>query len=362
MPIAKAKIVVYLDKSRKTIKRALRKEPFLCLIGASIVFSFGILIFGLNFTLKSLGDFSLLASAVESGQNLFVQSFNNFVKESPSMSFIQKNSLISISPTSSIDGQTLGSMIGAIENGEEREQRKDILEYIIEPGDSLSSLAEKFNISLSTILIANNLNSKSIIKPGNKLIILPVNGILYYIKQGDTLSDIAKTYKGETEEIITVNGLSSEGDIFIGDILIIPNGKIPASKPSVYPADIPIGSSYFIYPVATVHITQGLHWYNAIDFGAKCGEPIYAAAAGVIQKIGYGWNGGAGNYVRIIHPNGVVTMYGHVQTILVVQGQYVSQGDIIALVGGKPGMAGAGKSTGCHVHFDVFGARNPFAK
>ena len=55
-------------------------------------------------------------------------------------------------------------------------------------------------------------------------------------------------------------------------------------------------------------------------------------------------------------------MYGHVSKSLVVSGQIVSQGDVIALMGGKPGTPGAGISTGCHVHFDVRGSRNPFTK
>ena len=181
---------------------------------------------------------------------------------------------------------------------------------------------------------------------------------MYNVRKGDTLSEIAKVYKGKVSEIVALNNLSNESDIFIGDILVIPNGKI-TYKPKTY-AKIPVGNSYFIAPVAKIHITQRLHWYNAIDFGAKCGEPVYASAAGTVQRAKYGYNGGAGNYVRVIHSNGVVTMYGHVQKILVSPGQYVSQGQIIALVGGRPGMAGAGKSTGCHVHFDVRGASNPF--
>jgi len=47
---------------------------------------------------------------------------------------------------------------------------------------------------------------------------------------------------------------------------------------------------------------------------------------------------------------------------LVSSGQEVSQGEMIALIGGKPGTPGAGLSTGCHVHFGVRGSRNPFAR
>lgn len=322
-----------------------------------MVFLFLFLCFGLD----SLPQGNLLtASVINSDNALFVKPTNNFLNESPSIAVLNENTIMATAPHSTIDGQVLGSVIGSVTGEIGPDGGNDVVEYIVEEGDTLSSIADQYNISLKTILLANNLSSKSKISVGQKLIILPVTGVLYHVKSGDTLSEIAKIYKGKTSEIIEINDLSDEGDIFIGDILVIPNGKIPA-KPTYY-AQTPIGSSYFICPHASCRITQGLHWYNAIDFGGKCGDPVYAAAAGTVQRAEYGWNGGAGNYARIIHPNGVITMYGHLQTILVSPGQKVSQGEIIALMGGKPGTQGAGISTGCHVHFDVRGARNPFSK
>jgi murein DD-endopeptidase MepM/ murein hydrolase activator NlpD len=93
---------------------------------------------------------------------------------------------------------------------------------------------------------------------------------------------------------------------------------------------------------------------------------IYAAAAGTVLNVkltkstSRGAFGGAGNTITILHPNGVVTSYGHIAVSLVNPGNPVSQGQAIALMGGKPGTAGAGLSTGCHVHFQVSGAVNPF--
>lgn len=329
-----------------------------------IISLFGILFFGLRLALKSsvLGDFSFLTATTENKvppQELFAKPVKNFVGESIEMTFIQKNSIVGISSPVMITPQTLGSLFGG-EFG--TETRREIVEYVVEQGDNLSSIAEKFDISLNTILWTNDLSRNSIIRPGQKLIILPVSGIIYHVKKGDTLSGIAKTHKGDVEKIIVINELSSEGDIFIGDILIIPDGEMPSLPSSVYYAQVPLGSSYFICPHSACKITQGLHWYNAIDFGGKCGDPIYAAAAGKVLRVKYGWNGGAGNYLTILHPNGVVTMYGHISTSLVNSGQEVSQGDIIALMGGRPGTPGAGISTGCHVHLGVRGARNPFAR
>ena len=242
-------------------------------------------------------------------------------------------------------------------------------EYAVQPGDNLWSIAEKFNVSLETVLWANDLSKNTAIQIGQRLIIPPVSGVIHHVQKGDTLSQIAQIYKAEKEKIVDFNNLATEDDIYIGDILVVPDGVLP--PPTVYaPAYVPIASSYFICPIGSpCRITQGLHWYNAIDFSrGKCGDPIYAAAAGNVLKVKLTssiskWAfGGAGNTITILHPNGVVTSYGHIQSSLVNSGDYVYQGQIIALVGGALGMPGSGNSTGCHVHFGVSGARNPFAQ
>ncbi len=358
MPVTKNKIRTYLRGS-------FEKNLFFGLVMILTIFLFGILVFEPTLKSLSLWDFFFLTATIKTklpSQDLFVEPAKNFLRDSPKMSFIQKNSVVGVSPPITITPQVLGSMLGGIES--EIEGRREIIEYIVESGDTLSSIAAKYDISLDTILWANDLSSKSIIKPGQKLIILPISGVLYMVERNDTLSEIAEIYKGEVGEIVDFNELSSEGDIYIGDILVIPGGKMPPPPKKSYYAtpQVPLGSSYFICPHSARHITQGLHWYNAIDFGGKCGDPVYAAAEGVVQRVKYGWNYGAGNYLTILHPNEVVTMYGHVQKSLVAPGQPVSQGDIVALMGGKPGTPGAGISTGCHVHFGVRGARNPFAR
>ncbi len=335
----------------------LSKEIFSNASMVLVAFLFAGLTLGL---ISSLNLPSQMSASLIS-QDLFVEPAKNFLRESPKMTFIQDNSIIGLSPPATITPQVLGIVLGSVED--EIERRNEIIEYVVQSGDSLSSIAVKYDISLNTILWANDLSSKSIIKIGQKLIILPISGVVHHIKNGDTLSEIAKTYKSNSSEIIAFNELSSEGDIFIGDILVIPNGKMPPPKSTYYASpQVPIGSSYFICPTADCRVTQGLHWYNAIDFGAKCGSLIYAAAAGTVQRVEYGWNSGAGNYITILHPNGVVTMYGHVQKSLVSPGQEVSQGEMVGLIGGKPGSPGAGLSTGCHIHFGVRGARNPFAR
>lgn len=296
----------------------------------------------------------------------FLQPGKNSFGEGPNLLIVQKNSLIAVSTPNLVNPQVLGSLAGDFGEDSSIVPRKEIIEYTAEPGDTLASIAENFGISLETLLWANNLNKNSKIKSGQNLVILPVSGVIYHVQKGDTLAEIAKTYKGESDKIIAFNELSEEGDIFIGDILVIPDGKMPAiTKKQVATGQnsanqIPLASSYFIVPVSSPYIiTQRLHWYNAVDLshqGGSCGKPVYAAAGGEVVKAKYGWNAGAGNNVSILHPNGVVTIYYHLQTILVKSGQKVLTGDQIGTIGNT------GVTTGCHLHFGVIGAQNPFAR
>ncbi len=258
----------------------------------------------------------------------------------PELGLIQNNCLVGFSPSFQADSRALLSYAGS-------EESKDIREYIVQEGDSLSLIAEKFNISVQTIAWANDIGS-SFIKPGQKLIILPVSGVVHLVRSGDILSKIAQTYKIEEKDIVAFNDISDD-KIYIGDILVIPGGK---ETSVIGDYSIPLASSYFIFPCKG-SISQRLHWYNAVDIANKCGTPIYAAAEGTIQKAG--WAGIGGNFVRIIHPNNVVTYYGHLSKILVGVGQKVSQGSLIGYMGAT------GQATGCHLHFDVIGARNPLS-
>ncbi len=268
------------------------------------------------------------------------------------LNVIQGDGLEAIAPPFNISGKVLGSW--------GMEQEKEIREYIVKSGDTLSSIAASFEISLNTLLWANDLNEKSTINPGQKLIILPVSGILHIVREKDTLGELAEIYQADLEDIIKFNEIPDEGRIYAADTLIIPNGKMPKTIDVKY-VKVPLASSFFICPIPSpCRITQGLHPLNAVDFSnGKCGDPVFAAAGGSIQKTGYGRRGGI--FVRILHPNGVVTYYGHLSEIAVSPGQPVRQGDIIGYVG-HTGYTIPADYRGCHLHFDVFFAENPFAR
>lgn len=254
-------------------------------------------------------------------------------------------------------------------------QQDKIVVYKILQGDTLSGIAAKFGVSINTILWANNIKDAKTIKIGDELVILPVTGIQYKVKKGDTLEAIAKKFKPKDEdlshedflaEIISFNGLAVGDRLEADSTIIIPEGEFtppqPAPKPGIKSvpsvmrfAQYPIYQGYYMRPIIGGRRSRGIHGYNGVDLANTCGLPLLASAAGnVIVARTSGWNGGYGKYVVIAHPNGTQTLYAHMQMITVVIGQTVTQGFQVGQIGST------GNSTGCHVHFEIRGARNPF--
>jgi LysM repeat protein len=304
-------------------------------------------------------------------KSMFAQADKQAKPESPSYLLVGDACVKAAVPPIAVTPKVLGAIVGdAQDYTDDSGSPKAIVEYETVQGDTVSSLAGKFNISADTILWANDLAKGAVLKPGQKLIIPPVTGIVHYAAAGDTVAKIAQTYKASAQDIIAFNELAGEDDVFIGDVLVIPGGKMPqAVVPSKILAQAPTQSAaagvtltgnYFLCPVgAPCRKTQGLHFRNAVDLTAGyCGAPIYAAASGTVTKAkSGGWNGGAGNNIAISHMGGtIITHYYHLQSVLVAQGQEVKKGDVIGLMGTT------GMSTGCHLHFEVIGAANPFSK
>ncbi len=295
-----------------------------------------------------ISDLTAMISFQISSPDLFAESVRNVSYESPQIATIEQNSVLAVSSPNIITPQALTSII------EETEPTRDsILYYIVESGDTISSLAQKFNISINSILWANDLQKGSTLKVGQEMIILPVSGVLHLVQEGDTLGAIAGSYKGKIDEIVAFNGLKGEQDIYIGDVLMVPEGVITPKAPPV-PSSIPIANSYFIIPCEGV-ISQGAHGYlgAAIDIANSCGKPVVASAGGVVQRSGAIPIGG--NVITILHPNGVVTYYGHLSSMVVSAGQKVDAGQIIGYIGNTGYTIGR---TGCHLHFETRGTRN----
>lgn len=257
-----------------------------------------------------------------------------------------------------------------------------ITTYVVKSGDTLSGIADKFNITINTIRWANDLTEKtSKIAVGDELVILPVSGIEYTIKKGDTLSGIATKFDADQTDILKYNNIDVDA-IKVGTELIIPGAepvvvKAPVKKPSVAAkptqpkVEQPVApkdtketpksvesqstSSDYIVPVHGV-LTQGVHDRNAVDFGVSVGTPVMSFKSGtVIVAKSDGYNGGYGNYIVVNHEGSCQTQYSHLSKVQVSVGDKVSMGETIGLSGNT------GRSTGPHLHFNVSNCGgNPF--
>lgn len=234
--------------------------------------------------------------------------------------------------------------------------------YIVQKGDNLSKIADRFNISVNTIKWENNIGN--IIKPGQELAILTQTGIRHKVKKGDTLSKIAQLYEVEIADIAADTKLS------IGEKIFIPGGskrnQIPSSKKAIgtyssknLKSTKKVESGYYIRPLQGGRLTskygpRGGRYHYGLDFGAPRGTALVASAGGTVIKTITGCRegnsrcgGGYGNYVVIKHGNGTKTLYAHMQKVNVSYGQKLAQGEKIGTIGNT------GRSTGPHTHFEI---------
>jgi len=240
----------------------------------------------------------------------------------------------------------------------EEPKSNQISVYVVRRGDSLSGIAKMFDVSVNTIVWANDISG--VIKEGQRLVILPISGIQHTVAKGETIQSIAKKYKGDADEIFKFNGITEKTVLSIGDVITVPDGEL-ARPATVVTTSVARGTSgpsydgYYIWPVDGGRKTQGIHGYNGVDIGAPNGTPVLASASGtVIISRASGWNGGYGIYTVVAHGNSTQTLYGHLSSLIVYEGQSVVRGQVIGYVGST------GRSTGPHLHFEVRGATNPF--
>jgi hypothetical protein len=264
--------------------------------------------------------------------------------------------------------------------------RIEVISYSVQKDDSIFVIAEKFGLKPTTILFGNYNTLKDrpdLLKEGQKLNILPVDGTYYEWQGTENLAKVAEVFGVDAEAITSFPGNHLDPDT-IGDMnhpnitpgtwLIVPGGKreftswtAPAQLVRVNPSTrvwgpgvcsginyVQVGYDNFVYPTIE-HWLSGTPFrpdlkHYAVDFAGALGNGVFATDAGTV--VYSGWNDwGYGNLVIIDHGNGWQSLYAHLSSINVPCGQNVGQGELIGLVG----MTG-GTSTGPHLHFELMNA------
>ena len=240
--------------------------------------------------------------------------------------------------------------------------------YVVEPGDCLSIIAEKNNMSIDEIKELNpDIESDDDIYYDDRLnVTVPKAAVQILVEKQETYEeeynaevvyeDDNSMYIGETEVVqegvpgkhIVTDLVTYKGDTETDREQLEENVQVAAvaqivkrgtkSKPT------------YMFPVTNWNVTSnfGYRWgrlHAGTDVGVPIGTTVRASRGG--QAITAGWVGGYGNCVIIDHGDGVATRYGHLSEVTVSVGQYVDQGEQIALSGNT------GRSTGPHLHFEI---------
>ena len=221
--------------------------------------------------------------------------------------------------------------------------------YQVGAGDTLAALADRFGITLDTIISFNDIKRERDLKPGRELIIPNRSGIRYVVRRGDSLSRIAMRHGVSTAALLDSNEMESSS-IVPGQSLLIPDGGLSENARNrvlgqlfVRPARGPITSGY---GYRNDPFTGLRKFHNGIDIANQRGTPVVAAMSGTVAKAGY--NGNYGRYLILRHADGFQTLYAHLDKALVTVDDRIRQGQQVGEIGNT------GYSSQDHLHFSIF--------
>jgi murein DD-endopeptidase MepM/ murein hydrolase activator NlpD len=225
--------------------------------------------------------------------------------------------------------------------------------YKIKLKENFWTVAKQNNIDVDTI-IGCNPELKDMMARKDQVIIVPSEaGVLHQVKAGESLKVIADAFGVGEKDLKDANNIGfflSHGDmLFIPDAMPAElNENIAKIYEKRYLFRSPLSGRYTsLKGLRHDPILQGVtKFHNGVDISAPIGTWVGAAALGKVLEAG--WSNGYGNYVKIAHPNGYTTLYGHLSRIFVHSGQTVKAGSLIAKSGNT------GRTTGPHLHFSIF--------
>ncbi|NBC30807.1 MAG: peptidoglycan DD-metalloendopeptidase family protein [Spirochaetes bacterium] len=230
-----------------------------------------------------------------------------------------------------------------------RFSRLEVQEYTLVAGDTLSGIANRFDLRMDTLVSFNQIQDVRRLQVGTTFRIPNRDGLLHKVQRGDNLSGIAAEYGSSVNAILDANDMASS-TIAVGDVLFVPGAKMNQTELKLILGEL------FVYPVRG-RFTSGFgmrddpftgqrRFHNGIDLAGPIGTPVGAAMPGTVAHI-ESQIGNYGKFVILRHEGGFQTLYAHLDGFSVRKGQYVSQGQTVGVMGNT------GRSTGPHLHFSI---------
>lgn len=265
-----------------------------------------------------------------------------------------------------------------------RERQKEKI-YEVQPGDTLSQIAEKNETTMEHLVSINESieNENSVIRAGDEITVtIPepelsvmrteqmyyeenyeaevqyVDNDDWYTDEMQTLQDPVAGFRKVVADVVYRNDRETERTILQEEIVAEAVPRIVERGTKTPPTYVrPISGGRLSSPFGRRSAPRkgASTYHKGIDLATPVGTAVVASSAGTVVRAG--WGSGYGYVVYIAHADGRETRYGHLSKILVRSGQTVKQGEKIALSGNT------GRSTGPHLHFEILingSAVNPF--
>lgn len=221
---------------------------------------------------------------------------------------------------------------------------KEPVRYRVLRGDTVSGIAEAHGVDERVIFAANSSLETEVLQEGAEIEIPVLPGT------ENLPATIASAAVDMPFDVMLAS--FSKGSIAFAESPRFSSG----ARVDTNSGDPMVVRGSFLQPAVGFNWGR-LHNRNAVDIANSCGTPIVAAADGlVIDRSADTWSSGYGKYVIIEHLDGILTRYAHLSSFGSEIGDYVRQGDVIGSMGRT------GEATGCHLHFEIIGAPNPFAR
>jgi len=219
--------------------------------------------------------------------------------------------------------------------------------HTVLPGETLLSIAAVYAITPQTLAYNNQIKDTAELRPGQSLVIPPIDAAIHVVREGETVAGIAASFGADPDTVRTTNSIAFEpADLTVGRVLLVPvpEGRYPGFRLLVSEAPR-VFAPRIRWPTDGIVTQLFSQIHTGVDIAAPYGSAIVASDSGTVTEVG--WRGSGGLSVCVLLDWGLEVCDYHLSGTNVELGERVVGGERIASVGSS------GVSTGPHVHWEA---------